>query len=302
MKKIIAIVVVVLVVVLGGVYFFSSSLKSPQDRVKNAFSDLFYARNGHIKVDLVTKTKDSTVSGLSEFKVIVDGDYQKNTGETLETAATVAIEGVGQGTTLKGSGEVRLVGGKLFYKIDVLPPVFPGIEQIIGKWIPGSENISLLPEKATQNLAKSFGEQQLFTDIKKIGSEKVGKYRTTHYQVKLSPAGYANFVEQFLKLSNVESPLSKEELQKSIETASAVPFDVWVDFGNKLRKITVSYNQQAGSNTLLEIYFSPFTGTSKIEAPNDVLRPAETTPVSSSMPSALPLGISNTISPSPVSR
>ena len=288
MKKLLGIIAVVVVIIVGAWYVLFGQTKPPQERLKIAFGGLLASPRGHLQATVDIKPAVSPAATLQEIKVVTDGDYQKGKDGAFEIATAVDAEGKGPGTTLSGKGELRLVGGKLFYKLDELPPVIPGATEIVGKWLPGSQNVNVLPDNLRQGIVKSFAEQQLFTDVKIVGGEKVNKYNTTHLHAKISPSGYASFMGEVTKALGA-APISAADLQKVGESFGTVPFDVWVDSGNNLRKVSVAYtNQQTKAVTTVEALFSPFVGSLKIEAPQIAAvqseAPVAPTPAASSLP------------------
>ncbi|MDO8512077.1 MAG: hypothetical protein Q7S57_02300 [bacterium] len=291
MKKIL-LVVIAIVVILGGALFLYAKRFTPEQRLQAAFVNLVKAVNGHLQAKVDIKTDPATSATLSEFKIDTDGNFQKGNGGQLDLDSSVVVEGSMTGASVIGKGAVRLVGGKLFYKLDEIPVALADITSIRGKWLPGTTNINLLPDAARANMVVLFQKPQLFTSIKQIGKEKVGTTNTTHFQTIFSASGYASFVEEFSKLSGNATPVSKADLENGVKALNNVPFDVWLDSGNKLRKVAVSYiNPQNKANVSIELLLTNFVGKDKIAEPaqSEQITPAPATPVASVAPIVSPV-------------
>lgn len=279
MKKLLSVVAIIIVVVLGAWLLFSKRM-SPEQRLQIAFVNLINATNGHLRASVAVKSDPATSATLSEFKINVDGNFQKGNGGQLDFDAGVNVESSKTGVTVGGKGSVRLVDGKLFYKFDEMPDTLADIAAIRGKWLSGTTKINLLSDTARANMISSFQKPQLFTSIKQNGKEKVGSINTTHFQAIFSTSGYASFVEEVSKLSGGVAPINKTDLENSVKVLNNVPFDIWIDSGNQLRKVAVSYlNPQNKANVNVEVLFTPYVGTTKIEEPQDVLKETQPTPI-----------------------
>lgn len=286
MKKLLSIVVVVVVIILGA-WFLSAKRLTPEQRLQAAFVNLVSASNGHLQAKVDIKTDPATSATLSEFKIATDGNFQKGNGGQLEADSNVTVEGSMTGASVIGKGAVRLVGGKLFYRLDEMPAALADISTVRGKWLPGTTNINLLPDAMRANLVKAFQKPQFFTAIKQLGKEKVGDVNATHLQTTFSASGYAGFVEEFTKMSG-NGVVDKTALENGVKALNNVPFDVWLNPENKLRKIAVSYiNPQNKANVNIELLFSNFTGA-KIAEPgqSEIVTPPPATP--SASPTATP--------------
>ena len=165
------------------------------------------------------------------------------------------------------------MGGKTFYRIDELPPIFSDAEKITGKWIAGSSNMTILSEKMRSSILKSFQDQKIFSEVSKLGNEKINGVSTTHFQAKLSSAGYSSFLAELVTEISGDVSVSKEQIEKNVSQLNGLVIDIWVDSANNLRKLKiVSKNAQDGSTTDISIYFSKFEGKLKIEEPQGALQ------------------------------
>lgn len=271
-------------VIVAGAWFLYTKRLTPEQRVQTAFVNLVSAPNGHLQANVDIKTDPSASAVLSEFKVGTDGNFQKGNNGQLEIESSVTAEGLMTGASVIGRGAIKLVDGKLFYKVDEIPATLANIDAIRGKWLSGTTNISFLPDSVRANLIKVMQKPQLFSSIKQIGREKVGTVSTTHFQTVFSASGYASFVEEFSKLSGGASA-GKDSLEAGVKALNNVPFDLWLDSGNNLRKVAISYiNPQNKAKVSIELMFSNFTGT-KITEPAQSERVAQpsATPVASSV-------------------
>lgn len=267
MKKILSIVVAVVVILAGALFLYTKRL-SPEQRLQAGFVNLINAANGHLQAKVIIETDPSASATLTEFKIDTDGNFQKKNDGQLEFDSSIIIKGSMTGATVTGKGAVRLVEGKLFYKLDEMPVALADITSIRGKWLPGATNINFLADPARSNLILAFQKPQLFTSIKEIGKEKIEGINTTHFQTTFSASGYASFVEEFSKLSGGSAPVSKTDLENGVKALNNVPFDLWLDSGNKLRKVTVSYvNPQNKAKVSIELLLTSFVGKDKIVQP-----------------------------------
>jgi hypothetical protein len=282
-NRLISLVVLLVVLVVGGWYVVSGKTKSPEERVRIAFINLIKAENGHIKSEISLQLGENSQATFQEVKVATDGDFQKGKDGALELATTLDILGQTTGASLSGKGEIRLVGGKIFYRIDELPPIYPDAQKIIGRWIGGASNVNIISDVLRGSIAKALQEQKIFSEANRVGSEKINGVGTTHIRVKLSSVGYAAFLAELTKQSGDSTPINKEQIEKNISQLEGSPLDIWVDSSDNLRKISVvNTNTGNGNVTNVSIYFSKLEGKLKIEAPQDVLQ--ATVPVASSSP------------------
>jgi hypothetical protein len=272
-NKLVGFVVLLAVLIGGGWYVASGKIKSPEKRVIASFVNLLNKENGHIKSEISIKPGKDNQTTFQEVKINTDGDFQKGKEGTLELATAFNALGQTQGVSLSGRGEVVLVGGKVFYRIDELPPIFPDYQKVIGQWIGGASNVNIISDVLRGNILKALQEQKIFSEAKKVGSEKIDGVGTTHVRVKLSSAGYASFLAELVKQSGDSAPIDTEQIKKNISQLEGAPLDVWVDSSDNLRKIGVVYTNAGNGNiTNVSIYFSKFEGKLKIEAPQNVLQ------------------------------
>jgi len=286
-NRLIGSVIILLVLVVGGWYIVSGRVKPPEERVKDSFINLIKEENGHIKSEISLQPGKDNQANFQEIKITTDGDFQKGKEGMLELATIFNVLGQTPGASLSGKGEAMIVGGRVFYRIDEIPPIFSDADKIIGRWIEGSSNVNVLSDVFRGNILEALKNQKIFTEAKKIGSEKVDGIGTTHIQVKLSSAGYASFLAELVKQSSGDTSITKEQIEKNISQLESLPFDVWVDYSNNLKKINIiRIDATNGSTTNISIYFSKFEGKLKIEAPKDVLQLA--VPLASSSPVVSP--------------
>jgi len=283
-NKFISLVVLLAILVVGGWFVFSGQLRSPEKSVESSFVNLIKGKNGHIRSEIIFQPGKENQASLQEIKITTNGDFQKGKDGSLELATTFSVLGQTPGASLSGKGEVAFVGGDVFYRIDELPPIFSDTEKIIGKWIGGASNVTILSDAFRENILKALKEQKIFAEVKKIGNEKVDGARTAHMQVKLSSDGYASFLAELVNQSGKGTPVTKEQIEKNISQLKDLPFDVWVDSSGNLKKINiVRTDATSGSVTNVSIYFSKFEGKLKIEVPKNVLQVA--VPAASPSPS-----------------
>lgn len=282
-NRLIGLVVLLVILVVGGWYVVSGHFKSPEERVRTAFINLIKAENGHIKSEISLQLGENSQATFREVKVATDGDFQKGKDGALELATTLDILGQTTGASLSGKGEIRLVGGKIFYRIDELPPIYPDAQKIIGRWIGGASNVNIISDVLRGSITKALQEQKIFSEANRVGSEKINGVGTTHIRVKLSSVGYAAFLAELTKQSGDSTPINKEQIEKNISQLEGSLLDIWVDSSDNLRKISVvNTNTGNGDVTNVSIYFSKLEGKLKIEAPQDVLQ--ATVPAASSSP------------------
>lgn len=274
-NRLIGSIVLLLVLVVGGWYIVSGWVKPPEERVGKSFANLIGGKNGHIKSEISLQPRKDNQANFQEIKITTDGDFQKGKEGILELVTTFSVLGQTPGASLSGKGEAMLTNGKVFYRIDEIPPIFSDADKIIGRWIEGSSNVNVLSDVFRGNILEALKNQKIFAEAKKIGNEKVDGIGTTHIQVKLSSAGYASFLAELVKQSSGDTSITKEQIEKNISQLESLPFDVWLDSANNLRKINIIRTDATnGSTTNISIYFSKFEGKLKIEAPKDVLRVA----------------------------
>lgn len=272
-NKLIGFVVLLAVLAVGGWYVVSGLVKSPEERVKTGFINLIKKENGHIKSEISFRPGKNNQAMLQEVKVTTDGDFRKRKDGVLELATTFNVFGQTKSASFNGKGEAVLVEGKMFYRIDEMPPIFPDAQKIIGRWIGGASNVNFLSDVLRNNILKTLQEQKTFSEAKKIGNEKVNGVKTTHIQVKLSSAGYASFLAELMKQYSGNTSSSKEQIEKNISQLEGLPLDVWIDASNNLRKVNVARtNAENGNVTDVSIYFSKYEGKLKIEVPQDVIQ------------------------------
>jgi len=291
MKKILSVVIAVVVIIVGAVFLYTKRL-TPEERLQAAFINLVNASSGHLKATISTKTDPAvSANSLSEFKIETDGNFQKSNSDNLDIDTDVVVTGSMTGASVVGKGAIKIVDGKLFYKLDELPATLADISTVRGKWLAGAGAVDLLSETTRSNITVAFQKPQFISSIKQIGREKVGGSSTTHFQTVFSASGYASFVEEFSKLSGT-NVVSKTDLENGVKALNNVPFDIWLDAGNKLRKMAVSYvNPQNNSNVRIELLLSNFVGKDKIIEPaeSEQVAPAPVAPVVSGVPIVSPV-------------
>ncbi len=268
MKKIIIGITALAVLAVAGWYVLSAT-KPAEEQMKGAFVNLLNSGKFRLKSTIVVKPA-TPQNGLNELRVNTDGDFEKNKDGSLNFASAVEASGIGEGTTISGKGEVRLIDKKLYYRINEMPPIIPDAEKIVGVWLPGGEGLSVLPNDVRANVSKAVKNQQVFQEVKKVGTESVNGASTSHIQARLSPEGYAAFAEEIAKQSGKNLPISKEQVQKNIESLGAIPFDAWIDRSGFFKRIKVTMTNPTTKN-VTEVTLDFEKGNkAKIEAPKDV--------------------------------
>jgi hypothetical protein len=269
MKKILSVIIVVIVILAGGWFVFvRGTTPRTEEKISSAMVGLIKASGGHFQLYVNTKSDPTATTAPSEINIIADGDFQKNSNGSLGLNSKITATGATTGVSVTGNGEARLVNGKLYYKFNEIPPIFTNLEAVRGKWLSGATNLQFLSEPSRTALVSVLQQPQLFVEIKQVGKEKVGNFKTTHFQAKFSPSGYASILEAMMQVFGSNVPVNKTALENSFKSHDNAPLDIWIDSANKLRKLAISYvNSQNKAKVNIEVLFTPLVGTPKIEEP-----------------------------------
>jgi len=107
--------------------------------ISDEYIQNFVTTNGgtesiRFEIDAAISSSDAQ-SGLGniEGKFIGAMDSREDGNEKFETTVAATMES--QGTTLSASGAMKVIGPVTYLKVNEMPPLLPGYENIVGKWI-----------------------------------------------------------------------------------------------------------------------------------------------------------------------
>lgn len=276
--------IAVLVIVVAVVAFFM--YRTPDRMVRNAFMQFQKETMHDFDATLSMDNKETSVAALQNFSRIglnLKGTYQETNSSMATIASSFNLKAEGEGLSIEVAGQARLVDDRLYFYIEKVPNVPPGIEQLKGRWfsIPRGQASGDTPQVRLE-----------LTDLTYTGREKVNDDTTYKYSGHMSKDMVIDVVRSVIYVlgSNLTNQ-HVDQLQAAIQDDHGIPATFWLTpLTGTLRRFDTTIAADKGNALDISVVFTTPQETVAITAPEGAIpldqlsAPAPATPTPAPKP------------------
>jgi hypothetical protein len=175
-KRLLVLFLIGILVIAGLAWFWLDSGRV----VNKAIEKLTEANTQSFSGVMTSLNKESTKQLLGEqafMEITVSGFFERQFKGWDSLVADVKITTETESVTLRIEGKLIFIGDQAYVKVIKAPPAFPELVQLKDVWI-------ALPRGGDNTTSQLNSNENLFTNIKRIGKERIGKEKITMYQAK----------------------------------------------------------------------------------------------------------------------
>ena len=163
---------------------------------------------------------------------------QANQRDRLQ--ADVVITAKSDSVTLAVEGEVRFVDDQAYVLIKKAPP--GALNPLKGVWLE-------LPRGQASQPATTTVSEDLFTDVKRAGTEKLGEETVVKYTAIARETAVVRMMDGIAELLGTRlTDAQVAEIMVSVQRAGQVPTEVWISrWGTTLRRLAATVDVPGGN-------------------------------------------------------
>ena len=229
--------------ILAGLWWW----QRPSRVVTAAVEKLGAAQTQQFKADLQLANApagEALLGQPSEVQLLLQGAFERKADQRDSLTSAVQLITATEGLTLRVEGETRFIGDQAYVRIISSPPTFPVLVQLKDTWLS-------LPRGADSSASEARLPEQLFTEVDRVGSEKVNDRRATKYSAQATSEAVVQLLDSIADLLGTR--LTDEQInniRQSVAGGSTVPIDIWVSpVSRELIKLAATLTIP-GSNTI----------------------------------------------------
>lgn len=219
-------------------------INRPARVVNRAVSDLAAAQTGAFVATIELSNAQAAVPVLGEpgtVEIKLTGVFARSNEEQARDRlqADVVVTTKSDSVTITLEGEVRFIDDQAYVLIKKTPAGALG--QLKGVWLE-------LPRGKTTEAATQDMSQELFTDIRRVGVDRVADATTVKYTAIAREVAVVRMMDGVAELLGTRLTEAQiQEIMMSVQRAGQVPTQLWIDrWGTQLRQLAATVDVPGG--------------------------------------------------------
>jgi hypothetical protein len=207
-------VIALLLVAAGGMWW----RQRPGNVAGDALAKLGAARTQRFNANLTIDNPTTTQAGqAAQVQLLLDGEFQRQEEQRDSLAAKVQLVTETEGLAIRIEGDTRFIGDKAYVRIATAPQTFPLLVQLKDRWLE-------LPRGGAAGEGAATGEELLFTEVRRSGTETVNGARVAVYSAQATSAAVVRLLDNIADILGTR--LTAEQIagiQQGINGVETVP-------------------------------------------------------------------------------
>lgn len=241
------------------------AIQRPTKVVQDAFEGLATAKTEHFTAVVLLENTETTTQLLGEqgqMELRIEGEFERRENERDALAMMISLVSKTESVTVQVQGQMRFIGDEAYLLITKAPQALSPLAQLKNTWL-------RLPRGGEQTDEVKRSTEQLFTNIKREGKEKIGSATTNKYAATATADAIVSLLDGIADIFGTN--LTNEQIagiQQSLTGVDNIPVELWITpLGHELKQVKTVL-AIPGSNTVdFTLTLSDQNKQAAIEAP-----------------------------------